>query len=104
MPEQTVKCSCGNNFFIEHENATIIVDNKSNAVLSTESLNGYKILECIFCRRRFIGRQYQKGVMEEIIPIENFRSEDINKFKARNDIRGKEKFSSDILQYMIRKT
>lgn len=101
MAEAT--CVCGNNFFIEHENASVVSGTDVHEVLSSSSLIGYKLIECVFCRKLFVARQKKKGQMEEVIPIERFSAEHVDAFKTRNDARGRERFDGDVLRQMIMK-
>jgi len=100
----TTSCICGNNFFIEHENSCVITDNGSiHNVMDFDVPIGYKVLECVFCKKFYIGRQAKKGQFEEIIPVEEFNYEDVKKFQIRNNDRGKVKFSDEVLGKMIRR-
>jgi hypothetical protein len=103
MPKLFEKCLCGNNFFIEHENASILSNNNVYNILESASPAGYKIFECVFCRKQYVGRQLKRGQIDEMIPIENFSADDAQKFKERIDKFGSEKYSVDVLQNMIRK-
>ena len=96
-------CECGNNFFIEHENSSVVIQEDIHEVLNSGSLNGYKIIECVFCRKLYIMRQYQRGRAETIIPIQNFGAEDAKKFLERNNARGTQKFPLEVLNQMVMK-
>lgn len=97
------KCVCDRNFFIEHENACIIAEDESiHHVLDSNIQIGYKILECINCKKLYIARQHEKGKFEDIIPIEEFTAGDVAKFKIRNDKFSAIRFPDDVLQHMIK--
>ena len=98
------KCTrCGKKFFIEHENSVVIdEDNSLVSVMNSSVAIGYKILECIFCSKMHIGRQYDKGTMEEIIPIEEFNTSDGVKFKERSNVRGGVDVSDQTIGKMIK--
>jgi hypothetical protein len=98
------KCSCGNNFFIEHENATIVIDNKVYNILASSSPTGYKIIECVFCRRQYLAQQKAKGQMSEVVSLNAVEASDIQKLKERLDKFSSEKFGSEILQHILRKS
>ena len=98
------KCTrCSKRFFIEHENVSVVDDNDMLlSVMDTNVPVGYKIMECVFCSKMHIGRQYDKGKMEELIPVEEFNSGDMMKFKERVVIRGGVDISDETLHKMMK--
>jgi len=99
----TSSCICGNNFFIEHENSCVITDD--GVVHNVMDFNvpiGYKILECVFCKKFYFSRMAKKGQFEEITPVEEVNYEDIKKFNMRNNDRGVIKFTEDVLGKMLK--